>query len=106
MRKFGLSWVLTLTVDSFVHSNLEGVAVRNKAKPLWQDAIFAGLWCIWLTRNKRISMISRCLCMSYVRGFHFWHLFGLKLTVISMIILFWRSMAIGMPSFLESRSAI
>lgn len=51
---FDLNWVMPPTLESFICSIIYGVGVRKEAKPLWQVAIFAGSWYIWLLRKRRI----------------------------------------------------
>lgn len=54
MNKFGLSWVVPPTVNSFMNSCIQGFWVRKETIALWHGATFAGVWCIWLASNHRI----------------------------------------------------
>lgn len=38
-------------VESFFSMYLNENGLRKVAKPSWQGALFAGLWCIWLAPN-------------------------------------------------------
>ena len=50
---FGDCWVCLATLDQFLVISFAGFGKRKEAKSLWQCAIYATVWCIWLEHNSR-----------------------------------------------------
>ena len=50
---FGECWVCPAILDQFLLTSFAGVGGGKEAKSLWQCAIYATIWCIWLECNSR-----------------------------------------------------
>lgn len=54
MLKMSVVYGICLQQCIVSYTFIKGEGIRKAAKPLWQGAIFASIWCIWLKRNSRI----------------------------------------------------
>lgn len=54
MKLFGIYMVAPPMVEILLSCQVEGKGRLWRLKTLWREALFAGLWCIWLARNCKI----------------------------------------------------